>query len=446
MPRTQFAYRGLFARVQDVSGQVGWTKTGTVVHLTVATDTVAIGDNAMVGGEKVRIVGGLRIDDPAPSLLAYLEMTDGSNIAVSNANEGRLRYDETTNQFEVSVNGGAYVDILTAGGWTDTGAVVRLTNIADTVAIGAAAMVGGEKVLIVGDLRMQGDVTFDSSADRTVSMADAGVGDFYIQGTDAPAGIASDLYLRAGLGAIASGVLEIRDPTSAYRVRIQNNGDLDLRGNATVLVSVTGQNVMTGTSSAAQFDVPVWIPDSANDYIRFGLAPGSGAGSAASDGLVRAPTTNLELVTVRNSTDTGDIEVLERYGASSVRLGSTTLSVLDIRATNVYFNGTGGLVIGMGQRWKQTTVAASPFAPTTADHTLLIDLATIGGPSTINLPAAAAGQMLEIKDYQGTCNVNNITINPNGVQTIDGAGVLVLNVAYQSVTLQGISGLGWAIL
>ncbi len=44
-------------RVQNVSGQVGWKLVGTIVSLSVATNTVAIGADAMVGTEKLRVVG-----------------------------------------------------------------------------------------------------------------------------------------------------------------------------------------------------------------------------------------------------------------------------------------------------------------------------------------------------------------------------------------------------
>jgi len=41
-----------------------------------------------------------------------------------------------------------------AGGWTDDGAIVRLTTATDQVVIGAAVPFGDEKVLVVGDLRV----------------------------------------------------------------------------------------------------------------------------------------------------------------------------------------------------------------------------------------------------------------------------------------------------
>jgi hypothetical protein len=94
-------------RVQDVSGQVGWTRTGAVVHLTTITDDVAIGATTMVGTEKVRIVGILRIDD-ATGNLAGLELTDGDSLPVSGVGTARIRYNGALNQIEYSKNGGAW--------------------------------------------------------------------------------------------------------------------------------------------------------------------------------------------------------------------------------------------------------------------------------------------------------------------------------------------------
>ena len=97
----------------DVSAAAltGWTKTGTIVHLTTITDTVAIGAAAMVGTEKVRIVGGLRLDDTVAQQ-AYIEMDGGDNAAVSPAGAGRFRWNDAANRMEVSENGGGWVAIL----------------------------------------------------------------------------------------------------------------------------------------------------------------------------------------------------------------------------------------------------------------------------------------------------------------------------------------------
>jgi len=140
-----------------------WDRVGTIVQLDNVGDTVAIGAAAMVGGEKVRIVGNLRVEgqvlgdnlraeDTAAGTGAFLELDDGSTAALSAAGEARIRYNTGTNQVEVSQNGAAYTPIFapSGGGWTDTGTIVRLTTATDNVIIGAAAQAGTEKFRITG--------------------------------------------------------------------------------------------------------------------------------------------------------------------------------------------------------------------------------------------------------------------------------------------------------
>jgi len=85
----------------------GWVRVGSVVRLGVMTDTVAIGATGMVGSEKERIVGLLRIDDLANEK-GGIELTNGDLLGVSLAHTGRIRYNLVTDQFEVSQNGSAY--------------------------------------------------------------------------------------------------------------------------------------------------------------------------------------------------------------------------------------------------------------------------------------------------------------------------------------------------
>ena len=53
--------------------------------------------------------------------------------------------------------------------------------------------------------------------------------------------------------------------------------------------------------------------------------------------------------------------------------------------------------------------------------------------------------MVTVKDKTGTAAANNITINANGAETIDGAGSQLLAINYESVTLV-FSGTEWSIV
>lgn len=78
--------------------------------------------------------------------------------------------------------------------------------------------------------------------------------------------------------------------------------------------------------------------------------------------------------------------------------------------------------------------AQSPYpVKATADLVLYVD--TSGGAVEIDLPASAArlGLPLTIKDVTGNAASNNITIKPNGAETIDGytnGNPLLVSAAY----------------
>jgi hypothetical protein len=96
----------------------------------------------------------------------------------------------------------------------------------------------------------------------------------------------------------------------------------------------------------------------------------------------------------------------------------------------------------------QLRVTASPKAVGGSDRILNCSVA---GALTVNLPAAASrlGLPLTIKDVSGAAGANNITIAPNGAETIDGGANYIIGVNYGAVTLYPFNdgvGSGWFIL
>jgi|SRR5215813_4235888 len=95
----------------------------------------------------------------------------------------------------------------------------------------------------------------------------------------------------------------------------------------------------------------------------------------------------------------------------------------------------------------QRSVTASPIVIAGSDAILNVN---INVAASCALPAAATrlGVPLTFKDVGAQFGAHNLTITPNGIETIDGAASLVLNVNRQGVTLvpfnDGVNS-GWAI-
>ena len=87
--------------------------------------------------------------------------------------------------------------------------------------------------------------------------------------------------------------------------------------------------------------------------------------------------------------------------------------------------------------------SGSPYVPVSNDAFIQVDVAS---PFTINLPTAASrsGFPLRIKDTSGAANTNNITINANGSDTVEGHASIVINAAWGGYALYPVSS-GWVL-
>ena len=96
---------------------------------------------------------------------------------------------------------------------------------------------------------------------------------------------------------------------------------------------------------------------------------------------------------------------------------------------------SGGIEKQASQRVK--TRVASSFPYTVADDDYIVLVEGTGSPRGINLPAKAghAGRVLIIKDATGNASSNNIQINPNGSENIDGLGDKLMNGNKSSLTI-----------
>jgi hypothetical protein len=103
----------------------------------------------------------------------------------------------------------------------------------------------------------------------------------------------------------------------------------------------------------------------------------------------------------------------------------------------------------VAQEMKQAVRVATTTPVTvaaTTDFAVVSDLA-VAGAVAVTLPAGADGQIFVIGDNKGDANTNNITITPNGAETINGAATLVLNHAKQMVMIQySLATTNWVVL
>jgi len=98
-----------------------------------------------------------------------------------------------------------------------------------------------------------------------------------------------------------------------------------------------------------------------------------------------------------------------------------------------------------GQVAAETAIAVgdSPYTALATDVVIVVDCS--GGPVTVNLPAGSANRTYTILDAGGDAATSNITIVPDGAETIEGGANLVLNTNFAAAQLIW-DGTDWNVL
>lgn len=297
---------------------------------------------------------------------------------------------------------------------------------------------------------VEGSVYYDDQ-DRTLSM-------MLEAGSGVVAQLGQELQVRVRN---ASGVDPIPNGTPVYIDGVQGNRptvNLALNGGTHEQAEVIGlvthnlannaDGYVTTLGLVRDFDttgpgLEVWAPGD-----RIWLGAGAGA------------LTNVEPVAPAHGTFVGYvIRAHKNHGVMLVApdVGFELNELHDVHYPIALAGGQFLRYNAANQRWENEAVAiggalniveavATPYAVTATDDVVLVNPA-VPAPFVVNLPAGATHtpKKIIIKDKTGTAAVNNITINANGAETIDGAASFVLNNNYTGVQLV-FSGTEWSVV
>ena len=140
-----------------------------------------------------------------------------------------------------------------------------------------------------------------------------------------------------------------------------------------------------------------------------------------------------------SSTDTDGDVIIDPNGTGDIDASTSTIkNVVDPTnaqdaATKAYVDATPPFRI----------VSTSGVVATSAANTYLID--TSGGVATLTLPSPVLNAYIRVKDSLGNAFTNNITVNPNAAETIDGAASYVMDSDFEAKIFVS-NGTSWSIL
>ena len=315
---------------------------------------------------------------------------------------------------------------------------------------------------------------FNGFVDPTIAILDQTNADYlriYHDGTDGRIDVSSGvLRVVDSLFITSTGELQLGDGRD-WRINSQ-----DINGNATLVIDETTveylffsgalmtQSDLNAAANVAGNAVFIHTEMAGTVTAGAGLAGGSytlrvGDGSAAFGGSGAVGGAGADVVLIPGAGGagdgagaagaTGDVVVRQPGGV----IGTDELLLSHNGTDALLGTSSGALTLNAAQKVKRTAVAsvaggASPDVYTVLATDFLIAVDTTNDSVTVDLQAAAtagAGRMLIVKDEGLNASVNNVTIDPNAAELIDGDANLPITADGASVTIY-CNGTSWFVI
>lgn len=448
------------------------------------------------------VVGAITITGATNT--SFMNFVNGNTSGVSGANNGRIRYNSTGQEFEVSRNTGVWTVLLTSStGWVQGGnsfgtlgilgtndafGLAFETNNVECARFDSAGNFGigtstpTDKLHVIGDVTIDGKLTVTGAIDPTEIIFGMNENSLGFSTSNTPnsailtvpssrilhfceeADKAFDWFNNAfaalpnpafvfhtnNLVRNESGILGFINSDKEFSIIGTSGDDIDGAAKTDQGVDIKLQCGDGGSSGAGGRPGNVYLfsgsattgNNNGGDIIlRHGIGSGTGR-----DGAFLTSATNQDFRFKNNGT--GVFRIIDSASTSSLTFDHDGTDAIYSASTGIHNFSQGVTINGLSffngaQKIKRTAVGAGGYSLDSQDY-LVAKTAITGGGDTISLPTAASvsGQQFKIKDESGNASINNITIDPNGAETIDGLATILIKSDYGEYTIYS-NGSAW---
>lgn len=318
-----------------------------------------------------------------------------------------------------------------SGGATTDNSVVRFDGTTGLLIQDSQVTIDDSgNMIIAGDLTVNGTTTTVNSATLDVTDANITVNN---NGNDASAEGAGLTIERTGtdgsfiyadacvtkfkVGALGSEI-EVVDISS---VQTLTNKTIDADNNT--ILDIANANI--ATAAAIQFSKMESL--TASRMLRTngsGVVEATGVSIDGSDQITGLA--GLQFTAGVNINGVLDEDDLVSDSATAVPTQQSVKAYVDTEIQNVTFN----------------VVSINLNTAAVVNRTYFVDTSAA---VTITLPAPVANGFIRVKDENGNANTNNITVNPNGAETIDGAASFTMDSDFEAKNFVS-DGTNWKVL